>query len=224
MTNIRVAHLYLPLLIIFGMFSSGLAAEAERTALGLTTRTGSNSLPFVIAEEKGFFKNEGTNTIVLVMQNLVVLTGVATKNVDYGGTFSNFVGGALSGLPVRIVMAVMDGSDHVLVTSPGIKKVEELKGKIIGTSSFGSTSHSEISMVLRKHGMNPEKDVTFLQIGGSASRFAAMESNAVQAAMLVPPFNSFAKKHGFNQFLSNNEIIYSLLLGPSVHTQRIKEK
>ena len=224
MTNIRVAHLYLPLLIIFGMFSSGLAAEAERTALGLTTRTGSNSLPFVIAEEKGFFKNEGLNTIVVVMQNLVVLTGVATKNVDYGGTFSNFVGGALSGLPVRIVMAVMDGSDHVLVTSPGIKKVEELKGKIIGTSSFGSTSHSEISMVLRKHGINPERDVTFLQIGGSASRYAALESNSIHAAMVVPPFNKIGRKRGFNELLSFNDVMRIPFGGVAAHVDKIREK
>ena len=85
--------------------------------------------------------------------------------VDYGGTFSNFVGAALSGLPVRIVMAVMDGSDHYLVTSPNVKRVEDLKGKKFGISSFGGTPHSEAIMILRKFGMNPDKDVIFLQIG-----------------------------------------------------------
>src|SRR3990172_3194106 len=95
------------------------------------------SLPFVVAEEKGFFKSEGLNMVVVVMQNQVVVQGVLSKNVDYGGTFSNFAGAALTGLPLRVVMAAMDGSDHVLVTSPTIKKVEDLKGKIIGISSFG---------------------------------------------------------------------------------------
>src|SRR5262249_46578681 len=63
-------------------------AQDKKITLGLTTRTGSNSLPFVIAEEKGFFKGEGLNAVVVVMQNQVVVTGVASKNVDYGGTFS----------------------------------------------------------------------------------------------------------------------------------------
>jgi NitT/TauT family transport system substrate-binding protein len=153
-----------------------------------------------------------------------VVNGVVARNVDYGGTFSNFVGAAISGLPVRIVMAAMDGSDHYLVTSPGVKRLEDLKGKNFGISSFGGTPHSEAIMILRKHGMNPERDVTFLQIGGSASRFAALESGAIQAAMLVPPFNNFATKRGFNQLISFNEIMSTPNGGFAVHTQKMKEK
>src|SRR6266496_4743314 len=200
------------------------SSAQERITLGLTTRNGSTSLPFVIAEEKGFFKGEGVNAIVVIMQNQVVVNGVVARNVDYGGTFSNFIGAALSGLPVRIVMSVMDGSDHYLVTSPNVKRVEDLKGKKFGISSFGGTPHSEAIMILRKYGMNPEKDVTFLQIGGSSSRYTALESGSIQAAMLVPPFNNFAKKRGFNQLMSFNDIMSIPLGGLSVHTQKIKEK
>jgi NitT/TauT family transport system substrate-binding protein len=196
----------------------------EKITLGLTTRNGSTSLPFVIAEEKGFFKGEGVNAIVVIMQNQVVVNGVVARNVDYGGTFSNFVGAAISGLPVRIVMSAMDGSDHYLVASPNVKRVEDLKGKNFGISSFGGTPHSEAIMILRKHGMSPDKDVTFLQIGGSASRFAALESGAIQAAMLVPPFNNFATKRGFHQLMSFNEIMNIPLGGLAVHTQKMKER
>ena len=215
-----------PLFLLWVPFvlSVQFSSAQEKITLGLTTRNGSTSLPFVIAEEKGFFKAEGLNAIVVIMQNQVVVNGVVARNVDYGGTFSNFVGAALTGLPVRIVMSAMNGSDHYLVTSPNIKRVEDLKGKNFGISSFGGTPHSEAIMILRKHGMNPEKDVTFLQIGGSATRFAAMESGAVQAAMLVPPFSNFATKRGFNQLMSFNEIMNIPLGGLAVHTQRMKEK
>jgi NitT/TauT family transport system substrate-binding protein len=196
----------------------------DRISLGITTKTGSTGLPFVIAEEKGFFKSEGLNAISVVMQNQVVVNGVVARQVDYGGTFSNFVGAALSGLPVRIVMAVMDGSDHYLVTSPNVKRVEDLKGKKFGISSFGGTPHSEAIMIMRKFGMNPDKDVIFLQIGGSSSRYAALDSGSIDAAMLVPPFNKLAKKRGFNEILSFNEIMNIPLGGLTVHTQRIKEK
>jgi NitT/TauT family transport system substrate-binding protein len=158
------------------------------------------------------------------MQNQVVVNGVVARQVDYGGTFSNFIGAALSGLPVRIVMAVMDGSDHYLVTGPNIKRVEDLKGKKFGISSFGGTPHSEAIMILRKYGMNPEKDVIFLQIGGSSTRYAALDSGAIDAAMLVPPFNKLARKRGFNEILSFNEIMNIPLGGLAVHTQRMKEK
>ncbi len=203
---------------------SPLPFAQERITLGLTTRNGTTSLPFVIAEEKGFFKGEGVNALVVVMQNAVVVNGVVARNVDYGGTFSNFIGAALSGLPVRIVMSAMDGSDHYLVTAPKIKRAEDLKGKKFGISSFGGTPHSEAIMILRRYGLNPYRDVTFLQIGGSSSRYAALESGAVDAVMLVPPFNNFAKKRGFNQLLSFNDILNIPLGGLAVHTQRIKEK
>jgi NitT/TauT family transport system substrate-binding protein len=222
--TLRKAPLQSFLLFVLSVLSVQSSSAQERITLGLTTRNGSTSLPFVIAEEKGFFKGEGVNAIVVIMQNQVVVNGVVARNVDYGGTFSNFVGAAISGLPVRIVMSAMDGSDHYLVASPNVKRVEDLKGKNFGISSFGGTPHSEAIMILRKHGMNPEKDVTFLQIGGSATRFAALESGAIQAAMLVPPFNNFATKRGFNQLMSFNEIMSIPLGGLAVHTQKMKEK
>ena len=203
---------------------AGASAQEGHITLGLTTRYGSSSLPFVIAEEKGFFKSEGLNAVIIVMQNQVVVNGVVTRDVDYGGTFSNFVGAALSGLPVRIVMTAMDGSDVYLVTSPNIKRVEDLKGKVFGISSFGGTPYREAIMILRKYGMNPEKDVTFLQIGGSASRYTALESGLIHAAMLVPPFNIRARKRGFNELLSVNEIMNLPLGALTVHTQRLKDK
>ena len=216
-------------LFALGLFSfasvtpSGIADDG-RITLGLTTRNGSNSLPFTIAEDKGFFKNEGLNAVIVIMQNQVVVNGVVARNVDYGGTFTNFVGAALAGLPVRVVMSAMDGSDHYLVTSPHVKRVEDLKGRTFGISSFGGTPHSEAVIILRKYGLNPEKDVTFLQIGGSASRYTALETGAVHAVMLVPPFNNFARKRGFNQLLGFNDIMNVPLGGLAVHMQRMKEK
>ena len=204
-------------------FPLAVAAQDKKVVVGLTTRVGSVSLPFVIAEEKGLFRNEGLDAVVVVMQNQVVVNGVLSKNVDYGGTFSNFVGAAMAGLPVRIAMAVMDGSDHVLLTSSNIKRVEDLKGKIVGISSFGGTPHSEVVSILRKHGMNAEKDVTFLQIGGSSSRYQALESGNIHAAMLVPPFNKMARKRGFNELVTFNDIMRIPLAGLAVHMDKIKE-
>jgi NitT/TauT family transport system substrate-binding protein len=210
------------LLALIAAFPLTAAAQEKRIIVGLTTRTGSNSLPFVIAEEKGFFKGEGLNAVVVIMQNQIVVNGVLSKNVDYGGTFSNFVGAAMAGLPVRIVMSVMDGSDHVLVTASAIKRVEDLKGRIVGISSFGGTPHSEVLAILKKYGMT-EKDITFLQIGGSSSRYQALEAGNIQAAMLVPPFNKIGRQRGFNEILSFNDVMRIPLGGLATHVDKIKE-
>lgn len=213
-----------PVLALLAAFSFSAPAQDKSIIVGLTTRTGTTGFPFVIAEERGFFKGEGLNGVVVVMQNQVVVNGVLTKNVDYGGTFSNFVGAAMAGLPVRIVMSVMDGSDHVLVTSPNIKRVEELKGKTIGISSFGGTPHSEVLMILKKYGLNPDKDVTFLQIGGSSTRYGALDGGSIQAAMLTPPFNKLLRKKGFNELVSFNDVAKIPLGGVAVHVDRMKER
>jgi NitT/TauT family transport system substrate-binding protein len=220
MRQLRLGYLLLSLLLPF----CGIAQAQERITLGLTTRNGSTSLPYVVAEEKGFFKAEGLNAIVVIMQNQVVVNGVLSRHVDYGGTFSNFVGAAMSGAPVRIVMSVMDGADHFLVTSPNIKRVEDLKGKTFGISSFGGTPHSEAIAILKKYNLNPEKDVTFLQVGGSSARYMSLESGSIQAAMIVPPFNHLAKKRGFNQLLGFNDIMSMPVGGLAVHMQKMKEK
>ena len=219
-----VRRIRLFVLLVLSILSVQFSLAQERITLGLTTRNGSTSLPYVVAEEKGFFKAEGLNALVVIMQNQVVVNGVLSRHVDYGGTFSNFVGAAMSGAPVKIVMSVMDGADHFLITSPNIKRVEDLKGKTFGISSFGGTPHSEAIAILRKYGLNPEKDVTFLQVGGSSARYMALESGSIQAAMIVPPFNHLAKKRGFNELLGFNDIMSLPVGGLAVHTQKMKEK
>jgi len=218
------ARLALVILLFIAANPGRLAAQERKITLGVTSRTGVTSLPFVIAEERGLFKAEGLNVVVVQMQNQVVVQGVLSKQVDYGGTFSNFLGAALTGLPLRVVMAVMEGSDHVLVTAPTIKSVNDLKGKIVGISSFGGTPHSEAILVLRKYGLDPEKDVTFLQIGGSPSRYTALEAGTIHAAMLEPPFNKMGRKRGFNELVAFDDVMKIPLAGLGVHVDTMRDR
>ena len=199
------------------------AAQEKLITIGSTNPTGASALPFIVAEKRGFFKKEGLNAATVIMQNAVVVNGVLSRNLDYGSTIANFIGAAKGGLPVRVVMSLMDGSDHVLVGTAAIKRVEDLKGKRIGISSFGGAPHNQTSIILRKFGMNPEKDVTFLQIGGGTARYMALESGSIQATMLVPPLNKVAREKGFNELLFFNDVMRVPLSGLSVHIDKIKE-
>jgi NitT/TauT family transport system substrate-binding protein len=211
------------LLILIAASPLTLRAQERLVTIGFTNPTGAAALPFVMAEKKGFFKKEGVNAVVVTMQNQVVVNGVVSRSLDYGGTIANFIGAAKGGLPVRVVFSIMDGSDHVLVAQSNIKRVEDLKGKLVGISSFGGAPHNAMVMILRKHGMNPEKDVTFLQIGGGATRYTSLESGSIHATMLVPPLNKVAREKGFNENLFFNEIMRVPLSGLSVHVDKIKE-
>jgi ABC-type nitrate/sulfonate/bicarbonate transport system substrate-binding protein len=214
---------FLVLLAFIAVLPSILSAQEKRLTIGFTNPTGTAALPYVMAEKKGFFKKEGLNAVVVIMQNQVVVNGVVSRSLDYGATIANFIGAAKGGLPVRVVMAIMDGLDHVLVASPNIKRVEDLKGKNIGISSFGGAPHNEMVIILRKYGINPDKDVTFLQIGGGTTRYTALESGSIHATMLVPRMNKVAREKGFNEILYFNEIMKVPLSGLSVHVDKIKE-
>jgi ABC-type nitrate/sulfonate/bicarbonate transport system substrate-binding protein len=217
----RIEFLFLAALI--ALLPCSLTAQEKKVTIGFTNPTGTASLPYVMADKKGFFKKEGVNAVIVIMQNQVVVNGVVSRSLDYGGTIANFIGAAKGGLPVRVVMAIMDGLDHVLVAAPNIKRVEDLKGKNVGISSFGGAPHNQMVMILRKYGMNPDKDVTFLQIGGGATRYTALESGSIHATMLVPPMNKVAREKGFNELLYFNEIMQVPLSGLSVHVDKIKE-
>lgn len=217
----RIALFFL--LALIALLPCSLTAQEKTVTIGFTNPTGTASLPYVMAEKKGFFKKEGVNAVNVIMQNQVVVNGVVSRSLDYGGTIANFIGAAKGGLPVRVVMAIMDGLDHVLVAAPNIKRVEDLKGKNIGISSFGGAPHNQMVMILRKYNMNPDRDVTFLQVGGGATRYTALESGSIHATMLVPPMNKVAREKGFNELLYFNEIMQVPLSGLSVHVDKIKE-
>jgi ABC-type nitrate/sulfonate/bicarbonate transport system substrate-binding protein len=71
--------------------------------------------------------------------------------------------------------------------------------------------------------MNPDKDVTLLQIGGGATRYTALESGSIHATMLVSPMNNVAREKGFNELLPFNEIMKVPLSGLAVHVDKISE-
>jgi ABC-type nitrate/sulfonate/bicarbonate transport system substrate-binding protein len=217
----RIAFLLLPALIT--IVPCRLSAQDKQVTIGFTNPTGTAALPYIMADKKGFFKKQGVNAVIVIMQNQTVVNGVLSRSLDYGGTIANFIGAAKGGLPVRVVMAIMDGLDHVLVAAPNIKRVEDLKAKVVGISSFGGAPHNQVVMILRKYGMNPDKDVTFLQIGGGATRYTALENGSIHATMLVPPMNKVAREKGFNELLYFSEIMKVPLSGLSVHIDKMRE-
>ena len=69
MKKAQITPMRLLAIILFVVVPRPIEAQMASVTLGVTTRTGTTGLPFVIAEEKGFFKSEGLNGVVVVMQN-----------------------------------------------------------------------------------------------------------------------------------------------------------
>jgi ABC-type nitrate/sulfonate/bicarbonate transport system substrate-binding protein len=88
--------------------------------------------------------------------------------------------------------------NHVYLTAPGITSIKQLRGKKVAVSRFGSGSHFQSNLALKDGGLDPDKDVTVLQIGNSAARMAAILSGTVDGTIMAADFVPRAKKEGFN--------------------------
>jgi NitT/TauT family transport system substrate-binding protein len=108
--------------------------------------------------------------------------------------------------------AVLAGSDMVILghTMPGviqylmarsdIKRTEDLKGKTIGVTTFGSLTDFLVKYLARQKGLNPDKDFAMLQIGSDSDRFIALQQGRIPAATLSHPNYIFAQRAGFQVF------------------------
>ena len=107
----------------------------------------------------------------------------------------------LAGADIVIVASFLNTFPYSLISIPEIKKVDQLIGGKVAISRFGSATDVSVRMSLAKVGLNPDKDVTILQIGTQTARFAALQTKAVQATIITPPFTLTARKMGYNTLI-----------------------
>jgi NitT/TauT family transport system substrate-binding protein len=119
----------------------------------------------------------------------------------------------LKGADQRIVASVANRFNHVYMTTANITSIRQLKGRRIAVSRFGSGSHFITNLVLREGGVDPEREVSVLQIGNSSSRLAAILSGAVDGTIMAGDFIPQAKKEGLNILvdLADSKIEYPFL-------------
>ncbi len=146
-------------------------------------------LPVTLAQELGFYKDEGLDvTIETLPSTAKGLQALVAGSVDVGGlVYSLAVQMAADGQRVRSFFVITNRSAAALAIAPGanekIRKVEDLKGQVIGIPSMGSGSYTWTMYALARHGLKPQ-DVSAVAIGVGGSAIAAMESGRIVAAGL----------------------------------------
>src|SRR5215472_5032982 len=115
----------------------------------------------------------------------------------------------------QFIGAVGNRLDYILTTHPSIKKPEDLKGKKIGVSQLGSSTDFIARVALRRVGLNPEKDVQIVGIGGQGDRWTAITAGQVQASVFQSPFTLRARKAGYSTFIDfSKEDFEYVIAGP----------
>ena len=177
-----------------------------------------------VALKRGFFKEEGLDAEVIRMNANVSITALANGDIDYTLIFGSVVRAALRGFPVRVVASFMDSSTHTLIAQPEYKAVKNLKGKVLGVSSFGATADVVARMMIKHFGIDPEKDMKIVALGADRARFAALKEKVVDVAVISPPADSEGKKLGFNVLARAYELFSFPFIGIGTNTNKLKAR
>jgi NitT/TauT family transport system substrate-binding protein len=151
-----------------------------------------------VTQDAGIFEKHG-----LKVKPVFVQGGTRTTQALLAGDIDiAYVG------PPAVISAVASGAQLVFVTgiyrtlpymiygANGVSSPAQLRGKRVGITTFGDLSDFGIRFGLRAIGLDPDKDVSIVQIGGPPIRIAALQSGAVGAAILNPPYTFHARKLG----------------------------
>src|SRR3954468_3417186 len=102
-----------------------------------------------------------------------------------------------TGGDLRIVASLANVIRFTFFSGPGVKTATDLKGGVVGVSSFGSESDSTVTFALKRLGLSRD-DVTLKEYGGGTRRLAAVKSGEIKATAVNEPFSSMAREQGFN--------------------------
>ena len=204
-----VGKYHVALLILFFLLtilSVGSAAGQnlpERPLEKLTiafSSVSANMAPLWITKERGFFRKYGLDVqLVFIESGSTTVQSLISKEV----TFAQMAGAGvlqsrLRGSDVVLIAGFLNTMDYQLMVDKSITRPDQLKGKTMAVSRFGSSSDFATRYALDKFGLVPDRDVTILEIGSQPARFAALESGKIQAAMVAIPLTRRAKTLGFH--------------------------
>jgi NitT/TauT family transport system substrate-binding protein len=177
-----------------------------------------------VASKRGFFKDEGLDVEVIRMNANVSIPALSTGDIDYTMVFASVIRGALRGLPMKVVASYMDSSTHMLIARPEHKSVKDLKGKILGVSTFGATADVAARMMIQHSGVDPEREIRIIALGPDRARFAALKEGIVDVIVISPPADSEAKKLGFNVLARTYELFTFPFTGIGSTSKKLREK
>ncbi len=168
--------------------STSAAAQALQKLNISMSSTGMPSIELFIAREKGFFRDEGFEPQLIRMSaNAAIAAGVAGE-LHVLGSVGSAVRAILRGAPLRILSVDLRRPIFWLVSRPEFRSAKDLKGKHLGIVTINGSQHSAARKMLAIHGVDADKDLTFVQVGDESAQLQALVSNSIQVSALTPPY------------------------------------
>jgi ABC-type nitrate/sulfonate/bicarbonate transport system substrate-binding protein len=197
-------------------------AQAIRVGYGSLS---TNYAAIWVAGEARLFQKNGIDAEVLYLESALVRTALITGDIAMGGmSGTTMAAPRLQGADPIIIASFLNSLQYRLVVRPEIKTVAQLKGKRVGVANFGLGAHRGAQIMLSKLGLNPDTDVTMLQIGGDPTRMAALLNGTIDASVFNPPLHNRAVEAGMRILANIEDMGFPVQASALVTTERFIKK
>lgn len=209
-------HWVIILFVVAGMlvFSQPGFSQQPKTVTMARTTGSIGMLPLEFSVNRGYFKRQGLDVqLITVRQSDVIIAATVNGELNFMDIIPTAILASMRGLPIRTIAVVLKSAPYVLVGQSNLRSPSELKGKKIGVSSVGGMSAYLVREILTRNGLNPDRDVTFLAIGGTSARSAALFGGTIDAALVVAPENYSLERKGYRRLLIASDYVNYPLSG-----------
>jgi NitT/TauT family transport system substrate-binding protein len=182
-------------------------APSEKIVVSYPSKSITNFPILETARQKGFFQREGLDVSLIYIRGGLDIKTLLTNDADFAMGSTTAVTAFVAGAPLRIVLSYNAHVDQGLYAQAKYRRIADLKGQSIGSLNPGGLVDTMVRRILVKNGLQPERDVNLLAMGGTPERFAALRAGAIAATMLSSPFNFVADKEGFSKLATTREYV-----------------
>jgi NitT/TauT family transport system substrate-binding protein len=223
---IRIAPLA-TLACALALFATNRLYGAEQTGsltrirMGLAARS-TTSMPFFVAKERGFFREEGLDVELIVMQAIQTIQATLGNSTQFASATGSAVSAAVQGADIKVIFAVTDRPSFDLISQPNITSVQQLRGKKIGTGGVGSLAEILARRILIANNVRPE-DVSILATGPSHVTYLSLKAKVIDAAPLQMPLTFTAQDEGFRKLAAAGEVYQSVQGGLATTSNMLSE-
>ena len=190
----------LGIILVLLLLPRGLSAQLTTVRIAFNGFGG--VAPLYLGNDAGIFKQQGLNLeMVFIPGGSLSLQALIGRSLDLLLTGGPPVANAyLQGAKIKIIGGVTNLLPYTFVVATGLRTAEQVKGRKIGISRFGSNTDYVVRLALDQLGLSAAQ-VQIIQVGGSQARLVALKSGAIQATVLSPEEAIVAQKMGFSVLL-----------------------
>jgi NitT/TauT family transport system substrate-binding protein len=194
-------------LVNFSPLPGAAQDNPTRLNIGYSSISGSQAILRVIKDAGIFQKNNLDPNLVLIAGGSGVIQALVAGDLPVAVVSGEpSILARLQGVDTVILAGLINIVDFSIITTPDIKKPQDLKSKKLAVSRFGSSTDFVVRYALEKWGLVPDRDVAILQIGSQPARFAALKSGTVNGTIVGPPADIIARKAGFNELATPEQL------------------